>query len=196
MLHTSEVSDCARRRDSDASAERTDAAGHRCGNAPAAGDRSAGFSLIEVAIGLFVLAASLAAAGAALTSSFNVSNEVSAGVRADNSLRRVYQQIISEMRFVDPAEFVIPNPSGSSQVGFRRVEGWNGTSPILGPVRTLSFDDGTLMLDGAVLAANLSDVIFSLDGEVLSVDLQYRYQLSQGGVATESVREMISPINR
>lgn len=133
---------------------------------PCISRRTAGLTLIETLVALSIFGTLLGAATSASTAILDGSNESYTIAMANESARRVVDRLVRELRGARLSSVVI---NAGSTITFDVIEGWDGSSPRIGPTKTISFSGGDVLVNGTKIASRLDDLQFSLNDRTLTV---------------------------
>ena len=150
----------------------------------------AGYTLIELVIVIAVTLVLLGTMGTALMTGQRVFTEISLAATANETTRRLLDRMVYELRFADLASLTLDEPTDARAVTFRPVLGFDGVATILGAPRTLSFDDGKVVLEGVTLAEDIGDVLFNLVGSELVMFVEIEKTYIVGGTSQTLVRKL------
>lgn len=141
--------------------------GTRCGA------RTAGFTVLEAIVAVVIATVVAGAAGSALVTMQTGLTAQSLAASAEETSRRTVDRLVEELRRADRDSVVLDAPTNATSVDFATIEGWDAGGPILSATKTLTFANGQITLDGAVLAADgIGDVTFNFDGVTMTVAVE------------------------
>ena len=103
-------------------------------------------------------------------------------------------RIVDTLRDAELESVTLSAAEDADAVEFAEVEGWDGTSAILGSTRTLALVDDTVELDGVAIAGGVRELSFNLDDSLLSIALETTFNTVVVGDGYETGTRVVARI--
>ena len=104
--------------------------------------RTAGVSVVEIAVATTIFAGVLAIAGAGILRAHGAWRGTSARVDAERRASAALERIVARLTDCDGSTVTatMPPPSGASSITYRERKGWNAGAPVWGEVTTIAWE--------------------------------------------------------
>jgi len=152
----------------------------------------AGFTVVEMIVSVAVIALLFVALGTCLSSSIVAERETMASAIVDDIHRNVFDRLAFELRYA--GNLSLTPATNATSVTFEPVSGWAGAAPVFDPPKTLVFQQGQILLDGAVIASGISGVTMNLNGNLLTIDVNIDPATFGSGTGTAEIRQLTAQL--
>lgn len=158
-------------------------------------ERQGGFSLLELAVALTILVTFLGSIGSVIVHLQGAVTEAAQHSAANENARRLIARIVDTLRDAELESITLSAINDADSIEFAAVEGWDGTSAILGSMRTLKLVEDTVELDGVVIAGGVSELSFNLDNSLLSIALATAFTTVVAGEAYQTEIRVVTRVH-
>jgi prepilin-type N-terminal cleavage/methylation domain-containing protein len=126
----------------------------------------AGYSLVEVLAATVIVGVLAAAATTGAMTIQEGLNESQATAVADDLARRVLDRLVPELRRARRDSVRVTD---GTMISFESVDGWTDTEPRFSATQTISFNGGSVYMNGATIASGVAGLDFAFDGSTLAL---------------------------
>ena len=134
----------------------------------------AGYTILELIVATLITLVVVATATRAIVTLQDSVMEATLQAATLENARRLLDRIVLELRDAERESVVLSQPTDARSITFSTIEGWDGSGPVVSPSRTLSFDLGTVALDGTPIGALVKDLVFNLENSLLTIVVEIK----------------------